>query len=122
MFEVIASCFIKSIGTNVLYVKYTSNINISSWYIIIACINDTFYNLVLIGYPKYSAFAKHAIENGLISIQDEESCSEYTFIIINGRRDCLQRRSASDIIDKEIEEFATENKHLFEYDGRPILK
>ena len=116
--EVIASCFVESIGTNVLFVKDI----IPNSYYIIAYIND-YYNYIQISYePKNVEMVKHAFENELILIQDGSfyiNKIHYT-ICINGIYGDLSNTNS--LKNDKIREFATENKHLFEADGRPILK
>ena len=114
--EVIASCFVESIGTNVLFVK---DIYPNSNYII-AYINDNFYSVDVVNRQQSVEFVKHGFENELIYIQDKSVNITY-FIWINGRNyGCLRQyyRFRND----KIQQFVIENRDLFEYDGRPILK
>lgn len=119
--EVIASCFNESIGTNVLFVK---DIFISS-YDIIVCINDEFYYQMAshMSYPRnYIEYVTHAVKNGLISIEDtilHKDQLTYS-IIINGQRHYLYKCKLA--TDSKIQQFAAENKWLFEDQGPPILK
>ena len=119
--EVIASCFIESIGTNVLFVK---DLFMSS-YDIIVCINDEFYYQMAshMSYPiDHIENVTHAVKNGLISIENSiiyKDKSHYS-IIINGQHYYLYKCKLA--TNSKIQQFATENKWLFEDQGPPILK
>ena len=84
MIVVEASCFVESIGTNVLLVH---NIFRGTYYII-ACINDKyFYSNSLTYYPKIGVdYIIYAMENKLISIIDYGRHYKhfYYYINING--------------------------------------
>ena len=125
--EVIASCYVESIDSNVLLVKdiFTKSHDI------VICINNEFYNASLLCYPIESLlckpiydveFVKHAIEYGLISILDKSPHNNklHYFIIINGSyshlNNCIRSKN------NKIQQFATENRDLFKDNGRPILK
>ena len=117
--EVIASCFIESIGTNVLFVKDI----ITESFDIIVCIKDKFYSCKIPIAAKYVESVIYAFENGLISIRDKTFYVKkfYYSIIING--ECYYLFKCNTLInDNKIRKFAAENRYLFEYDGRPILK
>ena len=116
--EVIASCFVESIGTNVLFVKDI----IPNSYYIIAYIND-YYNYIQISYePKNVEMVKHAFENELISIQDRIRHSHKIYYSI-----CINRIYANfdnylTFNNTIMKQFLTENYHLFKEDRHPILK
>ena len=117
--EIIASCFVESIGTNVLFVKdiFTESFDI------IVCIKDKFYSCKIPIATKYVESVIHAFENGLISIRGKTFYVKklYYSIIING--ECYYLTGCYPLLtDNKILKFATENRDLFEYNGRPILK
>ena len=127
MAEVIASCFIESIGTNVLLVK---GVLLKS-HVIIVCIHAEFYNLPLIPHNESEIESiKHAFENELISIQEKSLYfgKLYYSICINRQRriylsDCDTLRKTNEVqFANKVLQFATENRDLFERDGRQILK
>ena len=119
--EIIASCFIESIGTNVLFVKdiYTTS------YDVIVYIQDRFYSCMIPIDTKSVESVIHAFENGLVSVEDTSHHINNLFYstVIDGQREYLHRCDLSR--HNHIEAFATRKKWLFkklEEQGNPILK
>ena len=91
-------------------------------YHIIACINDEFYDASITNRPKSIEIVKHAFENELISIKDTSLHINKSYYTIYINEDYGNLSNTNSLKNDKIREFATENKHLFEADGRPILK
>ena len=130
--EVTASCYIQSIGTNMLFIKNTT---LDSYdrdaYHIVVCIKGMFcshpYRIPLS--PLDAEYGindiKHAFENGLVSVEDTSHHINNLFYstVIDGQREYLHRCDLSR--HNHIEAFATRKKWLFkklEEQGNPILK
>ena len=123
MCEVVASCFIESINSNMLLVK---NMSVRSAYIVVI-INDTIYchgEYHEYTIKKYIKTVEAIMESGTVLIQPNKL--SYS-IYLNNKEIPLYNNKEIPLswlfsISASIMRFANENRDLFERDGRQILK
>ena len=117
--EVIASCYVESIDSNVLLVKdiYKPSTDV------IVIINGTMYFHIASQINEaedHIEFVKAAMESGLVSIRlNRLSHGLSYFIYFNNKHRQLYCVAPQ---DEHLIRFVNENRDLFEGDGHPILK
>ena len=122
--EVIASCYVESIDSNLLLVKDLYEPSTHLLAIIgdaIYCRNAIYYrNLYRTHVTNPIELVKSAMESGLVSTQSNlYPCSLSYYIYLNNKEIELFWIGTE---EKTIKKFVNENRDLFERDGRPILK